>query len=400
MPGVSAALPANTAGFLSVLPLLGLLIAGAIPSAVSAMPKTGQTNGNLIETTFAALDGWSTDDHSAALSSWLRFCREPYSHLSAQQYGLSVNEAAALCRKANAVDTRDPAAARAFFEENFTPFRVTSEGFVTGYFEPEVAASRTPTTEFSSPLLKAPSGLEAVPVSAQPKGWPQGRSHGRRTKEGLVPLPDRGEIMDGALSGENLEFVWLLDPVDAFFIHVQGSARLRLRDGSVMRVGYAGKTGHAYTSVARVLVERGEGTPEELTMAGLRRWFNANPDRRDALLRENRSFIFFREVDVQNPDGGPIGAANIPLIAGRSVAIDPAHISYGTPIFVTSELTGFGAPDKPFRRLLIADDTGSAIKGPARGDIFAGSGKSAGDIAGNIRHRAEFIVLLPKGAKQ
>lgn len=360
------------------------------------MSLPGWSEGNLVQTSFDGLPGWQADDHSAALSAFLRFCAPGKQPFQEPPLALSEEDAGALCLAAGQVDRDAPGAARDFFEARFTPFKIAGSGFVTGYFEPELAASRRKTERFAAPLLNPPNGLEKVEDTARPAGWNTDLSHGRRTSGGLQPLPDRGAIMDGALESEDLEFVWLADPVDAFFVHVQGSARLRLEDGSSMRVGYAGKTGHPYTSIAKVLVQRGEGTPEELTMAGLRRWLDANPDKRDDLFRQNRSFIFFREVEPENPDDGPVGAAGLPLVAGRSIAIDPAFVSYGAPVFVSSAFSEDGQSSNAFRKLMIADDTGSAIRGRGRGDVFIGSGDTAGRIAGEIRHPAEMILLLPK----
>jgi membrane-bound lytic murein transglycosylase A len=395
MAGTSGARIAWCAGLL-FLTVFGQMVPDPRTAAASPMTLPGWSEGNLVPTSFDAIPGWQADNHTAALSAFLRFCAPGERPFRELPFDLSEEEASALCLAAENVDQGDPGAARAFFEESFTPFKIADSGFVTGYFEPELAASRSKTGQFSAPLLNPPAGLERVDDALRPAGWDRDLSHGRRVKSGLQPLPDRGAIMDGALEDEKLEFVWLADPVDAFFVHVQGSARLRLADGSSMRVGYAGKTGHPYTSIARVLVQRGEGTPEELTMAGLRRWLESNPGQRDDLFRENRSFIFFQEVQTVNPDDGPIGAAGLPLVAGRSLAIDPAFVSYGAPVFLSSGISGADETFGPFRRLMIADDTGSAIRGPGRGDIFIGSGDKAGRIAGEIRHAADMTFLLPK----
>ncbi len=386
------------------LAALGLVLAlcdpnvpGSLTGKAAAMSPDHASLQNMTEIAFAAIPGWQEDDQGKALAAFLRFCSPPFPFLKAEPFGLSEKEAADLCDEASKVPASDRQAARSFFETRFTPFRIEASGFVTGYFEPELPASRIKTANFSVPLLKAPTGLAAVTDANRPEDWPENLSHGRRMDKGMVPLPDRGAIMDGALDDEHLELVWLADPVDAYFVHVQGSARLRLTDGTVMRVGYAGKAGYPYTSIARVLVERGEGTPEELTMSGLRKWLEDNPDRRDALFKENRSFIFFREVTLENPEDGPIGAAELPLVAGRSLAVDPRHIPYGMPVFVSAGIPDPEKPETLFGRLLIADDTGSAIRGPARGDIFTGSGDRAGQIAGEIRHQASMILLLPRG---
>ena len=350
----------------------------------------------LIPTSFEELDGWNGDDHAAALTSFLRICSDRRDLLTNPALKLSASRARALCRLATQISGKDSNAARRFFETEFTPHRVSAKGFLTGYYEPELPASRTPGEVFNTPLLKAPDGLVPVTASIRPKGWPEDISHGRRTADGLVTLPDRGAIMDGALDEENLELVYLRDPVDAFFVHVQGSARLRLDDGTVMRVGYAGKTGHPYTSIARVLVERGEGTPEQLTMSGLRQWLADHPDKRDDLFRQNRSFIFFREIVPETAGDGPVGALGLPLLAGRSLAVDPTHIPYGSLVFLQSGADELPSNQLGFPRLVVADDTGSAIKGPARGDLFVGSGEAAGDLAGELRHDVRMTLLLPK----
>ncbi|SHM88334.1 murein transglycosylase A [Roseibium suaedae] len=372
--------------------LIGLISGGTQGASASGMPLP-----HLVKTDFHALSGWARDDHRAALAAFRRFCADTKPRLLTEgPFRLTRRQAGALCKAARiAAENGSDQAARHFFESRFAPFRVTGSGFVTGYYEPEMQASRVKTGTYSTPLLRAPDGLVSVSPKNRPKGWPDTLSHGRMTVKGLQPLPDRSAIMDGALDRENLDLVYLADPVDAFFIHVQGSARLRLTDGSVMRVGYAGKAGYPYTSVAKVLVDRGEGTPEELTMSGLRRWFKAHPDRRDELLRQNRSYIFFRDVPIADPADGPEGAAGLPLVAGRSLAVDLRHISLGLPVFVGTESPPLKAGGNAFRRLMIADDTGSAIKGTGRGDLFLGSGDQAGHLAGEVRHQAEMTLLLP-----
>jgi len=367
----------------------------AVPAAEAAGMNA---NTNLEQTSFSALSGWQDDDHLAAFRSFMRFCAP-----DARSRGVKNDVPETVCGAARALDAEggvSQASARAFFETRFTPYRFGVPGFVTGYFEPELAASRRRHGPYQHPLLQAPQGLTAVTSANRPRGWPSDLSHGRKTADGLVPLPDRGRIMAGALADEGLELVWLKNPIDAFFVHVQGSARLRLDDGTAMRVGYAGKTGHPYSSIARILVRRGEGTPEDLTMSGLRAWLEAHPDHRDALFRENQSFIFFREIPIVDPVSGPIGATGLPLVGGRSLAVDPAHVPYGFPVFVASKgLAEVGDERGNTARLMIADDTGSAIRGVARGDIFVGSGEDAGRIAGEIRHRAAMTLLVPNGSE-
>lgn len=348
--------------------------------------------GHYEKTSFAAIEDWQNDDHLDALKSFLRFCTFPEGGPEPRYASEVLKRLCPAAREAAASE----ASARTFLESRFTPYRIAQKGFVTGYYEPEVDASRTRTDVFKVPLLKKPDGLEPVSSDRRPAGWPVNLSHGRRTDGVLSELPDRGAIMDGALADEGLELVWLADPVDAYFIHVQGSARLKLTDGTVMRVGYAGKSGHPYTGIGKLLVDRGEGTPEDFTMSGLRAWLAEHPEERDPLFHENRSYIFFREIQDIDPDQGPIGAAGLPLTPGRSLAVDPKEIPYGSLVFVSASFDDFETADRPFARLMVTDDTGSAIRGRARGDIFVGSGAASGETAGAIRHAAEFIVLVPE----
>lgn len=386
-PGTASLLAALLKGAVITAPLF---FSGAAP----AMAQGQTIPEHLQKRTFEDVAGWSSDDHLAALQSFLRFCDRPQSLNKSKAFPqLRADDLKRLCRDARAAaGTQD--AARHFVESRFTPFRIAQKGFLTGYFEPELAASRKKTSQYSTPLLQKPDGLVPATATNRPDNWPDKLSHGRLIEGKLTEMPDRGAIMDGALDGENLELVWLEDPIEAFFVHIQGSARLRLSDGGVMRVGYAGKTGHPYTGIARLLVKRGEGTPEDFTMAGTKTWLRKHPDQRDALFRENRSYIFFREVTEIDGEDGPVGAAGLPLTAGRSLAVDPNHIPYGAFVFVGS---GLQDPESgsDFGRLLVADDTGSAIRGPARGDLFVGSGDAAGSFAGNVRHEADFTLLVP-----
>lgn len=354
---------------------------------------------------FPDLPGWAQDDHRAALAAFLRHCGEPAASAETDRptgrLGISPLALRRACQAGTgaAADGSDEAA-RGFFETMFEPRRVLADGFVTGYFEPEYAGARHRDATHATPLLRRPENLVAVDDANRPAHLPAGAPFAMRRPDGsLVPPPDRGEIMDGALSGRGLELVWLADPVDAFYVHVQGSARIRLKEGGVMRVGYAGKTGHPYSAIGRVMIERGLAEPGTVTMDVLRGWLARNSGEVDAVLRRNRSYIFFREVVEAGPADGPVGAAGLPLVAGRSLAVDAAFHAYGTPVFVSADLpAGTDGSPEPFRRLMIAEDTGSAIVGAARGDIFFGSGPKAGALAGGVQHRADMVVLVPRDA--
>ncbi|HEX9904468.1 MAG TPA: MltA domain-containing protein [Propylenella sp.] len=354
---------------------------------------------SLLPTGFGDIVGWRDDDHAAAFRAFLIGAPRIAKTLPKTR-GLGIDGAA--LRDIACAALRMPAnlgasAARAFFETHFRPLRIGARGFVTGYYEPEVEAARERSAKFSVPLYRCPSDLVEVSDRRRPAEWDPEMRFGMTTADGLAPFYDRAAIEDGALAGRGLELAWLEDPVDAFFIHVQGSARLRISDGGAMRIAFDGKSGHRYTSIARLAVERGILTREAADKAGLEAWLEGNPEAGRALMRENRSFIFFRETGQDEADG-PIGAAGVPLSPGRSLAIDRTLHTFHTPVWVEAlDLPDPNRAGEEFRRLMIAQDTGSAIVGPARGDIFYGSGEAAGVSAGRVRHAAAMIVLAPVG---
>jgi membrane-bound lytic murein transglycosylase A len=309
----------------------------------------------------------------------------------------ALDQVCARAVKAGALETQ---AARQFFETNFVPVRIRklgdSAGFLTGYYEPIVDGSRFPTREFTVPLYRRPRDLVAPGV---PDGAPfpnTGRAL-RRTAEGeLVPYYDRGEIEDGALDGQHLEICWLRSATEALFIQIQGSARVRLEDGALLRINYAAHNGFSYVPVGRVLIERNLVPREEMSMQRIREWMHDNPEEAKDVRRQNRSVVFFRILGL-NDDTEAIGAQGIPLSAGRSIAVDKALHVYGTPFFIEADLP-LASPrsQTPFRRIMIAQDTGSAIVGPARADLFFGAGDEAGQVAGRIRQAGRFAILLPR----
>jgi membrane-bound lytic murein transglycosylase A len=272
------------------------------------------------------------------------------------------------CDAAAAVPQGDNNAAREFFETNFTPFLAgngeSSEGLFTGYFEMSLNGSRQRSGRYQTPLYRRP------------------------------PEPDRtkyrrDEIEDGALAGRGLELLWVDDPVDAFFLEIQGSGRVRLPDGNVVRIGYDGANGKPYVVIGRLLVERGELPREQVTMAAIRGWMRAHPKEAAALRRENPSFVFFREI----PGDGPLGAEQIVLTAGRSLAVDRRFVPLGVPLWLDARQR-YGSDE--IRRLVVAQDTGGAIKGPVRGDLFWGHGKAAAHGAGAMNATGRYYLLLPR----
>ncbi len=365
--------------------------ASNVSGTVSALPP-------LEPVAYADIEGWAEDDHAAALACFIRSSASILDATPATRgLGIPGEDLLGPARRALALG-RDASAAgaRAFFEADFTPLIIGADGFVTGYFEPELEASRTPDARFAVPIYAPPDDLVEIGEAALP-GWDPAMRFARRAAAGIEPHFDRAAIEAGALAGRGLEIAFVEDAVDAFFVHVQGSARLRLRDGSTMRIGFAAKSGHPYTSIGRLAVQRGLLPAERADKDGLEAWLKANRVPGEALMRENRSFIFFRELGALGDADGPLGAAGVPLTAGRSLAIDRTLMTLHMPIFVAAPtLADPARPDRPFRRLMIAQDTGSAILGPARGDIFVGSGSAAGCIAGRIRHAARMIVLVPR----
>jgi membrane-bound lytic murein transglycosylase A len=359
---------------------------------------------NLIPTDYADLEGWAKDDHAAAFAVFLRSAR----HMATQPpvdrpLGVSGADLQRIARLALALpENISRHAAKRVFEQNFRPWIVQPHDgspFLTGYFEPEVEGSLTPTDRYRYPLYGRPSDLVDIDDTNRPADWDAACQFARRTDSGLSLYFDRAAIEDGALLGRGLEIVYLADSIDVFFIHVQGSASIRLGDGGRMRVSYAAKAGHPYTSIGKRLIERGVASPETMTLDRLRGWLAENRAEGTALMRENRSYVFFRELPTAelDPDLGAIAAAGVQITPGRSLAVDCRLHTYGTPIWLGADLpVGPEGTMERTNRLMIAQDTGSAIVGAARGDMFTGLGTSAGEIAGRIRHvPATFVMLKP-----
>ncbi len=373
--------------------------------ARTAVPGTLPFGGGavLVPTSFAALDGWATDDAHEAFATFLSSCaaiaRTPRETGPKSSQALKAGLAAACAAARSASGAlRDPGAARAFFEARFRPYRVvpasadagSDPGFFTGYYEPELEGSLTAGNGYDVPVYGRPADLV---VTGQRSA--NGGSAGRLQDGKLVPYFDRAAIEDGALAGRGLEIVWLRSPVDLFFMQIQGSAVVRLGDGRVLRLNYDGYNGHPYTPVGRILVDRGIVPREEMSMDRIRAYMEADPDAGRALRRENHSFVFFKVLPLKD-EAGAMGAQGVPLTPGRSAAVDYRLHTYGSPIFVEADLplSAAGSAD-PFRRLVIAQDTGSAIVGPARADLFFGRGAVPGAIAGRIRHHGGFTLLVP-----
>lgn len=352
-------------------------------------------------TDYSALNGWAEDDHVAAFLTFRKSCVPILHGRDPVRPGRPVFGALrTICAHARTLPAKpDEAAARHFFESEFRPVLVSAvdaqQGFLTGYYEPEVEGSRERTDDYQSPLYRRPPDLI---IRAPKKGAPSNKGEAfRRDGKKLVPYYDRAAIEDGALGGRSLELAWIKDPVDAFFAHIQGSVRVRLPDGDVLRLNYDGHNGQTYTPIGRFLVDQGIVPREKISMDTIRAYISANPEAGRALMRQNKSYVFFRVAKELKKDDGAVGGQGLPLTAGRSIAVDRALHVYGTPFYIEAKLPIEGdAPTTPFDKLMIAQDTGSAIVGPARADIFFGAGKQAGSVAGRIQHPGRFAMLLPR----
>lgn len=340
--------------------------------------------------------GWYQDDQALAFSAFRRSADfAEHNRYNSGNLGISFVALKPAFAAARLLNNPDTAQARAFFETHFVPCRIDAEGFVTAFYEPEIEASRTPDARFTVPFFKKPDDLVKVSDNNRPVNMDASFAFARQTPSGFTEYDDRRAIEQGSLNNRGLELAYVADRVDAFFAHVQGAARLRLAHGSYMRITYAAKTGHPFTSIGRILVAQGEIPADKISMQTIRQWLKNNPAKADALIWQNRSYIFFREAPVDDPNVGQIAAAKVPLTAGRSIAVDRLLHTFGTPFYIHAPaVTAFD--DAPFSRLMIAQDTGTAIVGPARGDLFAGSGDAAGEIAGAINSKADFYALVPR----
>jgi membrane-bound lytic murein transglycosylase A len=304
---------------------------------------------------FEALDGWDQDDHKAALTSFLVTCDK-----------LPDADWRPVCALAADAGKSD-AAAKAFFELFFKPVIIGNPpALFTAYYEPELLGSPVRTPRFAWPIYARPPEL----------------------RDGQV-FHDRAAIEAGILRGRGLELAWLEDPVEVFFLHIQGSGRVRMPDGHVMRVGYGGKNGHAYRSVGKEMVRRGTHTPDQVSAQEIRAWVRRNGQAGSDMLNHNPSYVFFRKLPDLAADMGPIGAMGRSITTMRSVAVDPDYTPLGAPVWIETE----GA--NPIRSLMVAQDTGGAIKGAQRADLFFGTGDAAGQAAGTIKDGGRMIALLP-----
>jgi membrane-bound lytic murein transglycosylase A len=375
---------------------LGLL--GAL-AFVLAMPAAARPV--LEPVAFAEIEGWDTYDFSPSLAAFRRSCAEiiatGHAFGRAVAYGGERAEWLDACGKAAVTSS-----ARNFFEDEFIAVRVNDpvrpEGLFTGYYEPEAEGSLEPSPDYPVPVYRKPHDLAAFDDAAIAA---TGLHYGRIADDAPQGYFTRKEIEDGALAGRGLEILWLRDWADAFFIHIQGSGRVRLPDGSRIRLAYAAKSGQPYTGVGRLLVDRGILTEANMSMQAIRAWMKTDPQGARDVMQENASFIFFRRVGVDDARLGPPGAQKVNLTPRISLAVDRSLWMFGTPFWIATDAPhGEEALHAPFAELMIAQDTGTAIKGHVRGDVFWGSGPDAALTAGHMKSPGSMVALLPRALAQ
>lgn len=353
------------------------------------------------------LQGWPNDNPTAAIEAFKRSCgklttRPGSSTIGAHDLYGKADDWRLACDAANGFKASPTAEeARQFFEAWFQPFEITSDGktsgLFTGYYEPLLHGSKDKIGDYKIPLHLPPSDLVRVDLGRFDPDLKGQSIRGRIEGQQFIPYHSRDEIVNGALADQELELVWVDDEIEKFFLQIQGSGQVRLDDGTVLRVGYADQNGLPYRAIGRDLIEIGALSPEEVSLQSIRKWLVANPGRARNIMSRNKSYIFFQENTELDPSEGPLGAQNVPLTAGRSLAVDPRHIPLGAPLWLETTAP-WPEGERPLRRLVIAQDTGGAIKGPIRGDVFWGAGEQAEAIAGHMKNQGRFFVFVPRGA--
>jgi membrane-bound lytic murein transglycosylase A len=374
-------------GFLSSV----LLLACSSPPPSKPTPRPTPVTARYLPVDWSALPGWNSDAVEEAWPAFLASCR-------ALRFK---SEWTQPCTAAQSLTSTNGNSVRNFFRQYFDPYRVTNPagwngvpntGLVTGYYEPLLFGNRTPSQQFSAPLYAAPPDLLTIDLASLYPELKGKRLRGRVEGNRVVPYYTRAELPD-APNIRGREIVWVDGELDAFMLQVQGSGRVQLPSGETIRLQYADQNGHPFRSIGRYLVDKGELTLEQATMPGIRSWLAAHPSRLHEVLNANPSVVFFTEAPLEDPSIGPKGAQGLPLTAGRSIAVDPAFVPLGSPVFLA---TTFPASDLPLQRLVVAQDTGGAIAGAARADFFWGTGPQALEQAGRMRQNGAMWLLWPK----
>lgn len=383
--------------------MVGCGIPPAIKDAFQKPQVEKRAKASFQTLTFDGLEGWATDDLSAALASFRNSCqiilaRSPSEAMGGEAIYGDAGDWRASCQKAMS----EKSAAKTFFEKNFTPVQIFADGepvgLFTGYYEPELRGSRIRKGTFQTPLYRRPTDLVLVDLGEFRDALKGERIAGRVESGRLKPYPTRAEIVSKGLGVASTPVVYVDSAWEAFSLQIQGSGRVRLTDGTMIRLNYDGQNGHPYTAIGKSLVERGAIRREDVSMQTIRAWLEKNPKKADEVMNLNGSYVFFKEEPGGDPKQGAPGAMKVPLHPERSLAIDLRYHALGAPLWVdaTRPADKDGETPEAFRHLLIAHDTGGAIRGPVRGDVYWGAGARPEELAGRMANRGRLIILLPR----
>lgn len=384
--------------------LMGVLLAGLIVAGCGKKPAPEpEPEARLVPVAFAELEGWASDDQAAALTAFRRSCerypRQPQERgFGREAWAGKIGDWTRVCEASAGIEP-GASAARAFFEAQFQPFAVLNrdepQGLFTGYYEPVLEGARQPDERFRVPLHRRPPDLVSIDLGLFDPGL-EGRRFAGRVEDGkLVPYPARGQIDQGALDGKGLELLWVDDRVAKFFLEIQGSGQIRLKEGGIARVGFADQNGRAYRAIGKDLVEMGAIPKDKVSLQTIRAWLVAHPAEAPGVMAKNPSYVFFRELKELDHASGPLGAQNVPLTPGRSLAVDRRFMPLGAPLWIETTAPPAVGGGR-LARLVVAQDTGGAIRGPVRGDLFWGAGAEAEDAAGHMQSRGRYYILLPR----
>ncbi len=367
---------------------------------LSEQQLVSEDKRTLKQAEFSDLNGWREDDLNGYLAAFHKSCAKILTLPDSRSLGAGKIAGIAadwkdLCEKSKTLPP-EAAVIRPFLEKNFTPFEVRNNdeetGLFTGYYEASLKGSLKQSDIYHTPLYLRPDELVMVNLGRFRDSLKGQRIAGLVKGGELVPFADREKIETGSLAGRDLEIVWVDSAVDAFFLHIQGSGRVELEEGGDLRVGYAAQNGHPYFAIGKTLIEEGHVPREKMSMQAIRGWLDENPDRAQEVMNKNASYIFFRKLETD----GPIGAQGVELTPKRSLAVDRKWMPLGVPIWLETELIDEQTEERtPFNRLMMAQDTGGAIRGPVRGDVFWGHGDEAYEKAGSMKSEGRYWILLP-----
>jgi membrane-bound lytic murein transglycosylase A len=392
-----------------ILSLVSLLVLSACATTATTATKDSDDSAPLVlkAASFSDLPNWKGDDLQGFLQAYKTSCarilkKAPGDKFSANAGFGTYGDWQTPCRTANSVNANDGAAVRSFLEQNFNVVQATAagnpEGLFTGYYESTLNGSRTQKGAYQYPLLGRPSDLVMVELGDFRDELKGQRIAGRVIDGKLKPYESRAEIVSGKMPAAQYHpIVWLDNAHDAFFVQVQGSGIVHMDDGSIMRVGYDGQNGHAYYAIGRELVKRGIYKKEDVSMESIRSWMTQNPDKAEELMSTNKSYVFFKETADDGSGAGPKGGEGVGLTAKRSLAVDHGKLPYGFPVYLSADYQD--ETGRKLDRLLMAQDTGGAIKGAVRGDVFWGSGATAEKMAGPMKAKGRYYFLIPKAVR-